>query len=240
MNKITKYLLTALSLTLASTAFARESQKSSSSSSTLGRESLYFEALVNAGLHQKNKIEGEVVPSNVDLEAKYKALFGGQGEIGMTQDSFRLGLNFSYLRANGKEFVATTTSGEGDDQTTEDVTLDKDKYRRDFYSYTLKGYYDMALSQDVDAFIGAAIGASTVRTGILPLEAYGVSTEESFTKTLFTWGLNAGLVWHASERVDLVARYDFQYIPSYDIKEVKAHFNRTLLHSFGFGLRFHL
>ena len=240
MNAFTKYLLASLSIALGAASLAQAASEKASSS-TLGRDSMYFEALVNTGIHQKNELSGDAVGDNRVVEAKYKAMFGGRAEVGMAQDSFRVGLNFSYNRANGKEFDVATTTGTGDAATVTNDKAEAGKYRREFFSYMLAGYYDMPLSEDLDASVGVALGAATVRTGqITALEAQGLNTTSGFTRTLFTWGLNAGLAWHATERVDLVARYDFQYVPSYELKGINASFNRTLLHSFGFGLRFHL
>lgn len=236
MNAFTKYLLASLSIALGAASFAQAASEKASSS-TLGRDSMYFEALVNTGIHQKNELDGKAIDENTVVEAKYKALFGGRAEVGMAQDSFRVGLSFSYNRANGKEFNSTTTVAGSEDPT--NTKYEAGKYRREFFSYMLAGYYDMPLSEDLDASVGVALGAATVRTGhITTLDS--LNTTSGFTKTFFTWGLNAGLAWHATERVDLVARYDFQYVPGYDLKGVNASFNRTFLHSFGFGLRFHL
>lgn len=238
MNAFTKYLLASLSIALGAASLAQAASEKASSS-TLGRDSMYFEALVNTGIHQKNELDGKDVGENRAVEAKYKALFGGRAEVGMAQDSFRVGLNFSYNRANGKEFDVATTTGTGDAATLTNDKAEAGKYRREFFSYMLAGYYDMPLSEDLDASVGVALGAATVRTGqVTTLD--DLNTASGFTRTFFTWGLNAGLAWHATERVDLVARYDFQYVPGCELKGIDAKFNRTLLHSFGFGLRFHL
>ncbi len=235
MKNLLKYLSAILALTALTTASAK---KDDDSSSHLGRESFYFEALADVGLHSRNTITGTAVPATeTEIEAKHKALFGGQAEIGMTQDSFRVGLNFSYNRANSNDFQVTTLAAAAADNTVADVK--SPDYRREYFSYMIKGYYDMALSEDLDAFFGLGLGAASVRVGAIALADHGVNADK-FSKTLFTWGLDLGLAWHATEQVDLVAKYGFQYIPGFDIKGVEAGFNRSLLHSICVGVRFHM
>ncbi len=240
MKNLLKYLSAILALTALTTASAKTDDAISDdkASGHSGRESFYFEALAGmGGAGSRNTITGPAVTAGTLLDAYTQAPRSGQVEVGRTLGSFRLGLNFSYSHAYAESVRVTTVTPAEISNVMH--TVGYPNYYREYLSCMVKGYYDLALCEKLDAFVGLGLGVTSARVGAIELADYGVSTGY-FSKTLFTWGLDVGLAWHVAKRVDLVAKYAFQYIPGFDIKGVDASFDRSLLNSICLGVRFHL